>query len=162
MSMLAEQLPVPGKVRLAGRDVIHRWEGNPIISLEDIPFECNTVFNAGAVKLPDQYLLLVRVEDKRGRSIFAMARSVDGYRFAVDPEPVMTPSDEEPFATYEARGIEDPRITPTDGSYYIMYTAHSHFGPRLALAQTDDFKTFQRIALVSEPMNKNGVGFFVQ
>ena len=81
-----------GKSRLVGRDVIHRWEGNPIISLEDIPFGCNTVFNAAAVKVERVYLLLVRVEDKRGRSIFTIARSEDGYRFVADSDPVMSPS----------------------------------------------------------------------
>lgn len=159
MSIVVEEQTERGKARLCGRDVIHRWEGNPIVSLEDIPFECNTVFNAAVTKLDDQYLLLIRVEDKRGRSIFALARSEDGYRFVVEPEPVMTPTDEEPFATYEACGIEDPRITPMDGTYYVMYTAYSHYGPRLALAKTDNFKKFERIALISEPVNKDGALF---
>ncbi|MGB2986182.1 MAG: glycosidase, partial [Phycisphaerae bacterium] len=154
---MAEDRAPYGKTRLIGRDVIHRWEGNPILALEDIPFGCNTVFNAAAVKVQNRYLLLVRVEDKRGRSIFVLARSEDGYRFVVDPEPVMTPSDQEPFATYEACGIEDPRITPMDGTYYVMYTAFSHYGPRLALAKTDDFREFERIALISEPVNKDGM-----
>ena len=142
--------------RLVGRDVIHRWEGNPIVSLEDIPFRCNTVFNAAATKIGKEYLLLVRVEDLRGRSIFVVARSEDGYRFIVEPRPAMTPSDQEPFATYEACGIEDPRITFMDDTYYVMYTAYSHYGPRLALAKTDNFVDFERIALISEPVNKDG------
>ena len=148
------------KSRLVGRDVIHRWEGNPIIALESIPFRCNTVFNTAAVKFDGQYLLLIRIEDQQGRSIFVLARSEDGYRFAVEPRPVMVPAaDEEPFATYEACGIEDPRITLMDGTYYIMYTAYSHYGPRLALAKTDDFEKFERIALISEPVNKDGALF---
>ena len=147
--------------RLVGRDVIHRWEGNPVLSLEDIPFPCNTVFNAAATKCGGEYLLLVRVEDQRGRSIFALARSEDGHRFVVDPTPAMVPASEEPFATYEARGIEDPRITwvEEDQVYYIMYTAYSEYGPRLALAKTHNFEVFERIALVSQPPNKDGVLF---
>ena len=31
-------------------DVIRRWEGNPMITIEDIPFPCNTVFNAACAK----------------------------------------------------------------------------------------------------------------
>ena len=34
--------------RKSSRDVVRRWEGNPAITAEDIPFPCNTVFNAGA------------------------------------------------------------------------------------------------------------------
>ncbi len=151
--------PRRARSRMAGRDVIHRWEGNPIVTLDDIPFPCNTVFNAAATKLGGEYLLLIRVEDQRGRSIFAVARSEDGYRFVVDPEPVMTPADTDPFATYEACGIEDPRITFMDDVYYVMYTAYSHYGPRLALAKTTDFTHFERIALISEPVNKDGALF---
>ena len=40
-----------------------------------------------------------------------------------------------------------------------MYTAVSPYGPLLALAKTTDFKSFERIALVSEPENKDGVLF---
>jgi predicted GH43/DUF377 family glycosyl hydrolase len=40
-----------------------------------------------------------------------------------------------------------------------MYTAASSYGALLALAKTTDFKNFERIALVSEPENKDGVLF---
>jgi predicted GH43/DUF377 family glycosyl hydrolase len=143
-----------------GRDVIHRWEGNPIITLEDIPFRCNTVFNAGAVKFGSEYILLLRVEDLLGRSVFALARGRDGYHFTVESEPVLLPErEEEPFRTYEARGIEDPRITQIDDKFYVMYTAVSRFGARLALAETTDFHEWRRVGLVSEPENKDGVLF---
>jgi len=141
-------------------DVIHRWEGNPILTIEDIPFPCNTVFNAACAKYDGQYILLLRVEDLTGRSVFALARSADGHHFELEPEPVMTPCMEEGcFKEYERKGIEDPRITEIDGVFYIMYTAVSPYGPLLALAKTTDFKTFERIALISEPENKNGVLF---
>ena len=141
-------------------DVIHRWEGNPIITIEDIPFPCNTVFNAACAKYKDEYILLLRVEDLTGRSVFALARSNDGYHFDVQPEPVMQPCMEKGcFMEYEKKGIEDPRITQIDETYYIIYTAVSPYGPLLALAKTQDFITFERIALISEPENKDGVLF---
>ncbi len=141
-------------------DVIHRWEGNPLITIDDIPFPCNTVFNAACAKYKGQYILLLRIEDLTGRSIFALARSNDGYHFEIEPEPAMTPCTEEGcFKEYEKKGIEDPRITEIDGVFYIMYTAASPYGSLLALAKTTDFKNFERIALVSEPENKDGVLF---
>lgn len=63
------------------------------------------------------------------------------------------------FKEYERKGIEDPRITKIDDTYYIMYTAVSPYGPLLALAKTTDFKNFERIALISEPENKDGALF---
>ncbi len=140
-------------------DVVKRWEHNPIITVEDIPFPCNTVFNAAATKLDGEYILLIRVEDLRGHSVLALAHGSDGYNFTVHDEPVMIPSRDGEFAIYEHKGIEDPRITMLEGTYYVVYTAASDFGARLALAKTDDFRTFERVALISEPDNKDGALF---
>ena len=143
----------------AGRDIFHRWEGNPALTLEDIPFRCNTVFNGTPVKLGDEYLLLLRVEGQQGYSFFALAKSGDGFHFEVEEKPVLLPAKEGIFSIYEARGIEDPRATFIDGSWYVMYTATSNYGFRIALAKTEDFHHFERIALISEPGNKDGVLF---
>jgi predicted GH43/DUF377 family glycosyl hydrolase len=141
-------------------DVIQRWEGNPLITIDDIPFPCNTVFNAACAKYNGQYILLLRVEDLTGRSVFALARSNDGYKFELEPEPVMAPCKGQGcFDEYERKGIEDPRITEIDGIFYIMYTAVSPYGAMLALAKTTDFENFERIALISEPENKDGALF---
>lgn len=140
-------------------DIVRRWEENPILTIEDIPFPCNTVFNAACTKHEGQYILLLRVEDLTGRSVFALARGDDGYHFQLEPEPVMTPAQEGPFAEYEKKGIEDPRITKIDGIYYIVYTAASKYGALLMLASTTDLKNFERMAIISEPENKDGVLF---
>ena len=145
--------------RRMGRDLFHRWEGNPVLALGDIPFRCNTVFNGTPVKLGGEYLLLMRVEGQQGYSFFALARGDNGLHFEVDAEPVLFPAREGMFGRYETQGIEDPRATFIDGSYHIMYTAVSDYGPRIALARTEDFRTFERVALVSEPGNKDGVLF---
>jgi len=141
------------------RDFLTRWKNNPIISLEDIPFRCNTVFNGSPVKMKDEYLLLLRVEGQQGYSFFALARSKDGYHFKVDNKPVMMPEKTGPFSKYESKGIEDPRVTFLDNVYYILFTAYSKWGPRIEIAKTDDFKKYERIALISEPGNKDGVLF---
>jgi predicted GH43/DUF377 family glycosyl hydrolase len=141
-------------------DVVRRWDGNPILTVEDIPFPCNTVFNAAAVQVDDETILLLRVEDLEGRSIVAMARSSDGLHFDVCDEPVMAPcSQGGAFECYERKGIEDPRVTLLEGTHYVVYTAASQYGPRLALAKTDDFHSFERVGLISQPDNKDGVLF---
>lgn len=142
-----------------GRDVLHRWEGNPILTLEDMPFPCNSVFNGTPVKLDGEYLILLRVEGQRGYSFFALARSDDGLHFEVEKKPVLFPAEKGLFGIYESRGIEDPRATFLESAYYILYTALSEFSYRIALARTENFRSFERIALVSEPGNKDGVLF---
>jgi len=142
-----------------GRDLLHRFEGNPIVGLNDIPFRCNTVFNGSPIKKDGTYYLLLRIEGQGGASVFALATSSDGLCFKVEPVPVMTPAKDGIFKKYEGRGIEDPRITEIDGTYYVMYTAYSQYGARIALAKTENFYAYERIALVSEPGNKDGILF---
>ena len=141
------------------RDLLRRWQCNPIITYEDVPFDCNTVFNGTPVKFGNEYLLLLRVEGRHGSSFFCLARSEDGLQFQVDKEPCMVPATEGPFKVWEENGLEDPRLTVIDGRYYIVYTAVSGCGHRIALARTDDFVHFERIALISGPGNKDGVLF---
>jgi predicted GH43/DUF377 family glycosyl hydrolase len=144
---------------IQGRDLLHRWEGNPVITVEDVPFRANAVFNGTPVVTEDGVYLLLRIEGQRGYSFFALARSSDGLHFEIDETPVMLPAKEGRFALYEEKGIEDPRITIIDGVCYVMYTAVGKSGPRIALARTYDYVNYERIALVSEPGNKDGILF---
>ena len=95
---------------LQSQDVVKRWARNPILTLEDVPYHCNTVFNGTPVKVDGTYYLLIRIEGLQGYSFFALARSHDGFHFEFDPEPCMMPSTEEPWRTWEENGIEDPRL----------------------------------------------------
>jgi len=136
-----------------------RYDGNPILRREDVPYPCNTVFNAAACKFEDQYLMLLRIEDLDGHSHLTLARSDDGYHFAIDPQPWVKPSADPFFEPYERYGIEDPRITCVDGEYYILYTAYGPYGPRVGIGCTRDFVNFERISLATEVDNKDAVLF---
>jgi len=136
-----------------------RYGGNPIIRREDMPYPCNTVFNAAACKCGEEYILLLRVEDLRGHSHLTLARSEDGYRFNIDEKPWVEPAEDPEFGPYEEFGIEDPRITPMEDAFYITYTAFSRHGPRVAIGRTRDFVTFERVSLATEVPNKDAVLF---
>ena len=142
-----------------GTDLLHRWERNPILTVEDIPYRANTIFNGTPIKVGKKYYLLVRVEGQQGYSFFSLATSGDGLHFELEPQPCMLPATKEPWATWEKRGIEDPRITEIDGEFYCMYTAVHNYGHSIAIAKTEDFHHYKRIAIISEPGNKDGVLF---
>ena len=143
-----------------GRDILHRHDGNPVLTLEDMPYRCNTVFNGTPVKVADdEYLMLIRVEGQQGYSFFAHIRGEDGLSFTPDTEPCMLPAKEEPWNVWEDNGIEDPRITIVEGRPYVMYTAVGRFGHCIALATTDDYVHYERLGIVSGPGNKDGVLF---
>jgi predicted GH43/DUF377 family glycosyl hydrolase len=136
-----------------------RYEKNPILSSDNVPYPCNAVFNAAACKFHNQYLLLLRIEDLKGHSHLTLARSDDGYHFEVDAQPWITPSVDPYYEPYERFGVEDPRITLIEGTYYITYTAYGPFGPRVGIGCTRDFVSFERISLATEVDNKDAILF---
>ena len=134
---------------------IVRYEQNPIITKNDVPFNVNSIFNAGAVKYNNKYLLLCRVEMPIGRSSFVIAESDDGYKFYVHNKPILTPEDHNEYYDYVEWGIEDPRITQIENKYLITYTGYSKYKPLVMLAETKDFKEYKIIGPITEPSNKD-------
>ena len=141
------------------KEFVTRYEGNPILTKDDIPYKVETVHNAAVAKFDGRYVMLFRSHLDTGRSIIGIADSEDGFEFESRPEPFMLPSKEPVFCEYEAFGIEDPRITFLEGAYYITYSAYSQHGVRIGLAKTTDFKTVERIAFISEADYRNTVIF---
>jgi len=139
--------------------IVTRYPGNPILTKDDIPYPVQTVHNAGVTKFRDGYVMIFRSHLDNGRSIIGIADSEDGFNFKARPEPFMVPSTEGIFAEYEAYGLEDPRITPLDGAYYITYSSYSPYGVRTGLARTEDFATVERIAFITQADYRNTVIF---
>jgi len=136
-----------------------RYEKKPILTRNDVPFRVNSIFNAAAVKVGKEYLLLCRVEMPVGHSSLVLARSENGIDFKVDSEPCITPEMHEQFNEYVEWGVEDPRITQIGNNYYIFYTGYSRCEPLVMLAETKDFKEFIFRGPVTEPSNKDAVLF---
>ena len=113
---------------------LHPHPRNPIITVDQLPYRANSVFNPGAGLVGGETLLLIRVEDLRGISHLLAARSSDGvtdWRF--DQTPLIAPEpDRHPE---EIWGCEDPRLTwlPELDQWAIAYTAYSRRGPLVSL-----------------------------
>jgi len=140
-------------------DIIHRWEGNPSITLEDLSFQCADISNAGAIKLNGKYILLVTIQNLKGHYSIYIGRSEDGYYFDMSDQPFLAPAANGEFALYEEDGVLDARIVELEGTYHICYHALSRHGFRLGLARTADFTSVERLGLISEPDTKAGVLF---
>ncbi len=72
-----------------------------------------------------------------------IARSDDGINFTIDPEPAVMPACRD-----EEYGLEDPRITNIDGTYYITYKVVSGNAIATSLLTTTDFKNFKRLGMI--------------
>ena len=141
------------------KEFVTRYEGNPILTKDDIPYKVETVHNAGIVKFNGKYIMLFRSHLDTGRSIIGIAESDDGFKFRARSEPFMVPSKEAGFCEYEEYGVEDPRITALEGAYYITYSAYSAHGVRIGLAKTDNFESVERVAFITQADYRNTVLF---
>ncbi len=143
----------------AVRPPLRRHPENPILTPEDMPFRCYTVFNAGATLFRGKVLLLLRVENCERRTVFHAATSDDGVNFQVCPEPIRYPLTETEKRVHPAHRF-DMRITPLEGTYYVCHAAWlGRLGCCIGMATTEDFAHFKPFPHLSEPSNRNAVLF---
>ncbi|MBM7690824.1 putative GH43/DUF377 family glycosyl hydrolase [Peribacillus deserti] len=83
-------------------------------------------------------------------SYLRIARSKDGHRFTIDEKPFVYPSNE-----LETFGIEDPRITKIEDTYYIYFSAVSSVGVGESLVSTKDFINIEHHGMIFAPENKD-------
>lgn len=137
---------------------------NPIISPVDhstfycpmrdsiIPWESMATFNPAATVKDGKVHVLYRAEDLTGEmkigghtSRIGMAISDDGLHFDRQGEPVFYPDDDSQNKYEWPGGTEDPRIVETDDGRYVMtYTQWNHETPRLAVATSNDLKSWKK------------------
>jgi len=147
---------MPKSSNITSEGLFTRYAGNPILQSSRWPYTINAVMNAGATVVDGQTVLVCRVEDRRGISHLAVARSSDGKsNWVVDKDPLLVPNPDYPE---EMWGVEDPRITRIDelDCWVIVYTSFAPGGPGISIATTKDFKTCERLGLVRSPEDKNG------
>lgn len=140
-----------------------RSSDNPIITTMDIPrmppdiVDPSSVFNPGAVRWGDRYMLMLRVQTRGRRTRLVMAESVNGREFTVWGEPVRIPGldelDENIYHVY------DPRLTAIDDEFLVMFAADTEAGCKLGTARTRDFRVFELVGLGDHPDIRNGVIF---
>ncbi|MBN2412889.1 glycoside hydrolase family 130 protein [candidate division KSB1 bacterium] len=139
--------------------IVKRYTRNPVLTNRQVPYPVATIHNAGVTKFKNKYIMLFRSHLLNGRSIIGLAESKDGYDFKVSAEPFLTPAVDGIFKIYEEYGVEDPRITFIENEYLITYSAYSRFGVRTGLAKTIDFKSVQRLSIITEADYRNTVIF---
>jgi len=156
-----------GKIK---KPIVTRYKNNPILTKDDVPYQVATVHNAGMVKYKDKYIMLFRSHLHNGRSVIGIAESNDGYNFKVGPEPFLTSQESttcshcSAFGEYEEYGVEDVRISKIEDAhgedeFLLTYSAYSRHGVRIGLAKTKDFKTVERISLITQSDLRNVVIF---
>jgi beta-1,4-mannooligosaccharide/beta-1,4-mannosyl-N-acetylglucosamine phosphorylase len=134
-------------------EFVKRYEGNPILTPDDVPYPCKLVYNAATIKAHGKYWMAPRIDWEPDHQALGLATSDDGYRWTMHPELVFTPNAE------EGAHVADSRFQEIEGRIYLTYSADATgVGIRLGVAETEDFIHYARISL-SEPDNRNGALF---
>ena len=143
--------------------VLVRSSDNPIVTGFDVPampphlVDPTSVFNPGATKFGDLYLLLLRVQSRGRRTYLVVAESENGRNFDVRDRIV-----EIEGLDQEAMGIHhvfDPRITRIGDAWYVMFAVDTDTICRVGVARTVDFERFELVGIEAGPDVRNGVLF---
>jgi len=151
-------------------DVIEKYAGNPILTFQDVPWDCTMAYNPSCVKTPEgRYALTFRADEfmdvntdqieklgvvpsKEQKGSIALALSDDGIHFEIRSEPVIEPLPDEEGSLY------DPRVTVIDGVYWMTYATSPARGIMNGIAYSDDLTHWTRVHRTL-PDNRNALLF---
>lgn len=152
---------------------LRRYDRNPVLVPTDNWWESQAVFNCAAALLDGEIHILYRAIGDDGISRFGHAVSVNGLDIARrDPLPIYESLGDE----LERLGVEDPRITEIEGTYYITYTGASVYPCcvaepggavtnipwrcRVGLLSTRNFITYRKHGCILPDMDNKDVVIF--
>lgn len=140
---------------------LKRYEDNPVLSAEDVPYKAGLVFNCSVIVEDGRYTMVFRNDYFYGEpklahpddTNFGIAHSDDGIAWQVGEKPIFE------YRTDDIQRVYDPRITVLEGRYYMTCVAASNdLGPRAATFVSDDLESFELIDL-SLPNGRNSLLF---
>jgi predicted GH43/DUF377 family glycosyl hydrolase len=151
---------------------LERYEGNPVLVPTENWWENEAVFNCAAARSNGKVNILYRAIGHDGVSRFGYAYTENGLDIAGRDElPIYESMGDE----LERLGVEDPRITRIEDTYYITYTGASVYpccetNPslyksvpwrcRVGLLSTKDFRTYTKHGCILPDMDNKDVVLF--
>ncbi len=147
---------IPWQERPAGcDDVVWRYDANPVIPRDLIPCS-NSIFNSAVVPLNGGFAGVFRVDNRSRNMRIHSGRSIDGFDFEIDPDPIEFICDDPEIAHF-TEGY-DPRVCWIEDRYYVTW-CNAYHGPTIGIAFTYDFEKFYQMENAFLPFNRNGVLF---
>jgi len=142
---------------LSKKQIVKRYEKNPIITNELIPYSCRGVYNSSAVKYSGKYYMVLRCEGYNLLDFFMVAVSPNGYDdWKIHGDIIPMPDNEE-FRIF-GHNYYDPRVTQIEDTFYITFCCHGD-DARMGLMTTKDFETFNWEGFITGPGFRNTVLF---
>ncbi|MEW6508242.1 MAG: glycoside hydrolase family 130 protein [Bacteroidota bacterium] len=143
--------------------MLKRSKKNPIITRKDIPniypnlVDVTSVFNPGAIKFKNKYILLLRVQNRGRETFIVKGESTNGVDFQIDNKIVDFKGIEK--VQEKIYHVYDGRITKIEDIYYITFAMDMDYCCKLGLVKTEDFEQYHFLGIISEGDVRNGVLF---
>lgn len=146
---------------------LKRLSYKPVLTpVENHPWEKTGVFNTAAVYENDKFHLFYRAADKpfylKTESPEEEHKYVSAIGYAVSSDGIHFERNEKPFlvgrGTQEAWGMEDPRITKINDTYYMVYAGfggRSWFDVRISMLESKDLKNWGNYRILLDEPNKD-------
>lgn len=115
-----------------------------ILEKTNLKFEDKAVLNPACIQVGDITHMFYRAVDHNDISSIGYCQLKDNKVVKRLKEPVLLPEHD-----YEKKGIEDPRITYLDGTYYLLYTAYDGKDALISYATSLDLVHFTKRGLIS-------------
>ena len=118
-------------------------------------WEARNVFNPAVVQHNGLFHMLYRAQGDDYVSRIGYAVSQDGLNWNRLENPVLAPH----AGRDDYRGVEDPRITPLDGAFYMTYTAYGASSYYPMIARSENLITWTDVGPVERAENKDHILF---
>ena len=115
-----------------------------ILEKTNLEFENKAVLNPACIQVDDMTHMFYRAINHNDISSIGYCQLVDNKVVKRLKEPVLFPEYD-----YEEKGVEDPRITLLEGTYYLFYTAYDGNNALIAYATSKDLIHFTKHGIIS-------------
>lgn len=130
-------------VLINGEHQMFKVHNEGIILEPTYDFEKNGVFNPACIVVGDEVWMYFRGVSAENVSTIGLSKYKDDELIKHFDEPIMKPEH-----NYESCGVEDPRISFVDGTYYMFYAAYDGTNAQIAYATTKKLPYFQKQGLL--------------
>ena len=115
-----------------------------ILKKTNLEFENKAVLNPACIQVDDITHMFYRAVNHNDISSIGYCQLIDNKVVKRLKEPVLFPEYD-----YEKKGVEDPRITLLEGTYYLFYTAHDGKNALISYATSKDLVHFVKQGIIS-------------
>ena len=129
-----------------------------LLTKSELEFENEGILNPAVIREGDSVHIFYRAVQLWNQSTIGYCR-LDGPLNITErcEKPILFPEFD-----YESQGVEDPRITKIDDTYYMSYTGYDGINARGALATSKDLVTFKKQGLIVPPISYAHFVFLVE